>query len=182
MDDNTYNDILVSHRNRLYSAAYYVLRDAEDAEDVIQEAFLRLWKFTGRIDPAKVSAWLNRVVHNLCIDQARRRQSMRRHFGKPDAVALENLVDDGPAEAVSVLTDGPSPEQTELLNALATLPTETRSIMFMHYFQGLKLVEIAELLDMSTNSLKVRIHRARQALRLVLTPTEAEVSARQETG
>lgn len=73
MNDQTYNSILVSNRDRLFSTAVYVLRDAEDAEDVVQEAFLRLWRFTGRIDPAKVPAWLTRVVHNLCIDQTRRR-------------------------------------------------------------------------------------------------------------
>ncbi|MBU8871532.1 MAG: RNA polymerase sigma factor [Gemmatimonadales bacterium] len=182
MDNNTYNEILVTHQRRLFSAAFYMLRDADDAEDVIQEAFLRLWRFTGRIDPGKVTAWLNRVVHNLCIDQTRKRNVLRRHLGQPDVIALENLSEmDG--NKSGPCSEGPtSPDQEELLEAMATLSKETRSIMIMHYFQGIKLVDIAEMLEMNPNSLKVRIHRARQALRLVLTRPEPVISARQETG
>ena len=182
MDNKAYNDILVTQRDRLFSAALYMLRDAEDAEDVIQEAFLRLWRFTGRVDPAKVPAWLSRVVHNLCIDQARRRQTLRRHLGRQDVAALEYLSDQCDGEAGPVSAGQPSPEQEELLEAMATLPEETRSIMIMHYFQGLKLTEIAEMLGLNPNSLKVRIHRARRSLRLVLTRPEIAISARQETG
>ena len=177
MDNRTLQQHLAEQRNRLYSAALYVLRNEQDAEDVIQEAFLRLWKFPGRIEPAKVPAWLHRVVHNLCIDQTRRRKSQRKHLGRPDEFAMETLRAE-PETRPEELTA----EQDELLEAMGTLTPETRSILVMHYFQGLKLTEIAELLEMNPSSVKVRIHRARRALRLVLEPRAESFAARQQTG
>ena len=66
--------------------------------------------------------------------------------------------------------------------ALGTLPAETRSIMLMHYYEGLKLREIADLLDKNVSSLKVRIHRARKSLRAVLGETgQAPAATRRES-
>lgn len=177
MDRPTLQQHLVEHRDRLYSAALYVLRNEQDAEDVIQEAFLRLWRFPGRIEPDKVPAWLRRVVHNLCIDQTRRRKSQVRHLGHPDEAALELLQTEPAAEPEELAVP-----QQELLDALSTLTPETRSILVLHYFQGLKLTEIAEMLEMNPSSVKVRVHRARRVLRLVLEPHRQDFAARQETG
>lgn len=177
MDRKTLQQHLVENRDRLYSAAHYVLRNEQDAEDVIQEAFLRLWRFPGRIEPDKVPAWLRRVVHNLCIDQTRRRKSRARHLGRPDEHALERLQAEPAGEPVELAVP-----QQELLEALGTLSPETRSILVMHYFQGLKLTEIAEMLEMNPSSVKVRVHRARRALRLVLEPYRESFATRQETG
>ena len=71
-----------------------------------------------------------------------------------------------------------------MLAALQSLPAETRSIMLMHYDQGLKLREIADLLGKNVNSLKVRIHRARKALREILDDEAANhvPAARRESG
>ena len=182
MNDKTFNELLTVHRNRLFSAAVYVLRNEQDAEDVVQEAFLRLWRFTGQIDAQRVPAWLSRVVHNLCIDQTRRRKSLQRHLGRPDETALERLRAPD-VEAARWRPGGDlDPEQENLLEAMGTLSAETRSIMIMHYFQGLKLTEIAEMLDVSPSAVKVRVHRARRALRLVLDKPERDCAAKQETG
>ncbi|MBD3222407.1 hypothetical protein GF314_14325, partial [bacterium] len=70
-----------------------------------------------------------------------------------------------------------------LREAMAALTPETRSILLMHYEQGLKLREIAELIDANVSSLKVRIHRARKALRAVLEASdEPPLAARHENG
>ena len=65
--------------------------------------------------------------------------------------------------------------------ALATLGEETRSVMLMHYFQGMKVKDIAAALDKNLNSVKVQIHRARKALRLVLAEDHGTPASRQET-
>lgn len=167
--------MLREHRDRVFSHALRSLRDRDDAEDVTQEAFLRYWRTDPDVPDDRVGAWLTRVVHNLCIDHARRRRTVQVHFGRPDATALEHLAAD-PADDTEDDSLG-----DDLLAAMAALSPETRSVMIMHYEQGLKLREIADLLGANVNSLKVRIHRARKTLRGVLEqPDRPSLAARGE--
>jgi RNA polymerase sigma-70 factor (ECF subfamily) len=178
MDRTTFDRVLRDQRNRIFSHAMQCLRDPDDAADVTQEAFLRLWRQGPDVDDERLAAWLTRVVHNLCIDHARRSKTVRNRLGRPDPTALDEL-------STRPVEIDPAGERREtLLAALATLPAETRSIMLMHYYQGLKLREIADLLGKNVNSLKVRIHRARKALREVLDEAAADPvsAARRESG
>jgi RNA polymerase sigma-70 factor (ECF subfamily) len=180
MDRITFDRVLRDQRHRVYSHAMQCLRDPDDAADVTQEAFLRLWRQGPEVDDERLAAWLVRVVHNLCIDHARRRQTVRKRLGRPDPTALGELrAGDGTADPGDPLDD----RRESLRAALETLPAETRSIMLLHYYQGLKLREIAELLGKNVNSLKVRIHRARKALREVLDEAAADTAptARRES-
>lgn len=182
MKNEIFQQMLHEHRDRIYSHALYSLRDADDAADVAQEVFVRLWQQLDAVDPDRVGAWLNRVVHNLCIDQSRRRKAQRTHFGTPDTEAADRLAAprDGHHDPErSLVLDQ---RQAALLEAMETLTPETRSVMVMHYFQGLKLHEIAEQLDKTVSALKVQLHRARKSLRLVLAAPDAPCGARQETG
>ncbi len=168
--------MLEEHRDRVYGHALYCLRDPDDAADLTQEAFLRLWRRGPEIDEPRLAAWLMRVVRNLCIDHVRRRRTVVVHFGRPDPDALDQLPDgDGPDTGPS---HGVAQQESrrEMMAALATLPPETRSIMLMHYWQGMKLHEIATALDLNLNSVKVRVHRARKALRAVLDEQAAETA------
>jgi len=182
MDAQTYTELLNEHRDLVFSRALYVLRDHEEAEDVTQEAFLRLWRAGDGVDPERLGGWLLRVVHNLCVDHARRRKVVRTRLGRP--------VPDGAADvAASAPSAAPDwalrldERQRRLLDAMATLPPQTRDVMLMHYYQGMKLQEIADALDKTVAALKVQIHRARRSLRGVLAADEdwAPV-ARRETG
>lgn len=177
MTRESFDMILRDNRNRVYGHALRCLRDAHDAEDVTQETFLRLWRSAPDVPADRMGPWLIRVVHNLCIDHTRRRQTQRTYLGRPDALALEQLAD-RPAEETVTEHVG-----EELLDAMQSLSPQTRSIMLMHYQQGLKLREIADLLDANINSVKVRIHRARRTLRDVLAASNhAPMMARQENG
>lgn len=174
--------MLKSNRDRVYSQALYCLRNPEDAQDVTQETFVKLWRNYEDIAPGKAEGWMMRVVHNLCIDQIRRRSSQRNNFGFPDPDALDRLAapvsGSGPEEALQL-----DQQQRALLDALDTLAPETRSVMVMHYFQEMKLKEIAEALGKTVSALKVQIHRARKSLRLILTaPAEPGLEYKRETG
>lgn len=175
MKDQIYTELLASHKDRIYRQALYSLRNADDAEDVTQEVFLKLWDRFDQIAPEKIGAWLTRVTHNLCIDQARRQRAQRTNFGRPDTAAVDRLVAPpgpfGDSEHRLRLSD----RQRALLAAMTTLTPETRGVMIMHYFQDLKLHEISEILGKSVSALKVQIHRARKSLRLVLTTAATDV-------
>ena len=176
MERSRFNGVLRDHQDRIYGHALRCLRDPDDAADITQEAFLRLWRHGPDLDDDRLAAWLTRVVHNLCIDRTRRRQTVQRYFGRPDPDAVAELPAAG-AEPVAGLAD----DHPDLEAALASLPAPSRSLIVMHYWQGLKLREIADSLGLSEGTLKVRLHRARKALRRVLDQSPAPaLAARQE--
>lgn len=177
MKHSTFTDLLGSHRDRVYTQALYSLRDARDAEDVTQEAFLRLWRQGGEVPAERVAPWLAHVTRNLCIDLCRRRAASRRHFGVPDPDALEGLAADTGADEDPRRNLDLDDRQRQLVDALQTLPAETRDVMLMHYFEGRKLADIAATLGKSVSAVKVQVHRARHSLRLALG--DAEAAARQ---
>jgi len=182
MDKRAFVEILQAHRDRVFSYALYVLRDGDEAEDVTQDAFLRLWRNRADVESGRVEAWLIRVAHNLCIDRTRRRQTARRLLATPAARAA---AEDAAGAAGRAPDGGLEQEQTRalLLDAMDTLQDETRSAVILHYFQGLKIEEVARMLGKKTNTVKVQLHRARHALRRVLESSrEGDPIAKRETG
>ncbi len=165
MEKATYIQLLEENRDRIYSLALYSLRDADDAADLTQETFLRLWKYEGELTSGQAKAWLMRVCHNLCIDQARRRKTVRTYFGVPDHEAVDRLKSDSENSDDPAVRLHRQNQQQALLNSMAILPAETRSIMMLHYFQDLKIQEIAGLLGLKASTIKVRLHRARNSLK-----------------
>jgi RNA polymerase sigma factor (sigma-70 family) len=183
MTKNEYINLLEAHRDRIFSYALYALRDREDAEDVTQEVFLRLWRQGSQLELDNAEAWLVRVANNLCIDNTRRRKTVRKHLGRAETETLEQLPQDRSSWNDPEAALGRSDNQRTLLQAMGTLPEETRNIMLMHYFQGLRLQDIASALGKKTSTVKVQIHRARKALRLVLeSGADMPLTARRETG
>jgi RNA polymerase sigma-70 factor (ECF subfamily) len=183
MDKNTYIKILETHRDRIFSYALYCLRDQDDAEDLTQEVFLRLWRSGDDLPPDRAEPWLIRVAHNLVIDQARKNKTRRRALGTPDSRDLEGIPEAENAWHHPGNRLDRQGEREEILNAMSTLQEETRSVMLMHYFQGLRLQDIAEVLGKKTSTIKVQLHRARKALRLVLEAgADPALATKRETG
>jgi len=168
MKHSTFTELLESHRDRVYTQALYSLRERRDAEDVTQEAFLRLWRQGGEVPADKVAPWLAHVTRNLCIDQCRRRAAARRHLGVADPDAMDSLASTAGADDDPLRNLDLDDRQRQLVDALQTLPAETRSVMLMHYYEGRKLADIAVALGKSVSAVKVQVHRARHSLRLAI--------------
>jgi RNA polymerase sigma-70 factor (ECF subfamily) len=166
MDTATFEDLIQAQRNRVYSYACYVLGNRQDAEDVTQEAFIRLWDRCPATERNAMLVWLQRVVRNLCIDVRRRRGRGSDREVDLAAVAPHEL-------AQGSRGSQPDPErrlvrnerQRALLEALERLPVETGELLWLHYFEGLKYREIAALTAANPTTVKVRVHRARRELR-----------------
>ena len=182
MDHVLFTQLLESNRDRVYNHTLYCLRNPEDAQDVTQDAFVKLWRNYDDIAPGKAAGWLMKVAHNLCIDLIRHRRSQQNNFGFPDPSAMERLPAGGSGPDLEYMLDLDQ-RQRALLDAMDTLGAETRSVMVMHYFQEMKLQEIAAVLGKTVSALKTQIHRARKSLRLVLTPpAELGQDVKRETG
>lgn len=131
---------------------------ADDAADIIQESFVRGFRFLRHCDnPANVKGWLFRIVSNQCKTHLSRR-------GRRKTVPLENgaalPAPEDPARDVMV-----SDLQKHVHRAMQELPPDQREALVLKYVQDRSLAEMAELLDASVPALKMRLLRARTALR-----------------
>ena len=147
---------------KAYRTACLVLRNPDDAEDAVQEAFLRVWRFRDAIpQDAGRNAWLYRVVVNACV--SRIRSESARSGRDEGADALAGLADASPEPSVAA-------ERSELAGtvgaALAELPEHLRIPLVLRFYAGLSEKEIATAIDRRPGTVKSRLHEARQRLAL----------------
>ena len=144
--------LVTQNENRLYRAALAILGDPHEAEDAVQDAFVRyLEKAPGDLESPP--AWLMRVLVNGC--KSRLRLAWRRVGPLP-----ETLPAPGPEER-----DAPREELEELFS----LPPEDRAVIHLHYYEGFSTGEIAQMLGQRPGTVRSRLFRARERLRKLLT-------------
>ena len=154
-----YRQATEQYQRRVYSFAYYSLRAREDAEDVTQEVFIRLWQHWQKVDHEKLGGWLMRVAHNAVIDHVRKQ--------RPAQVNLDHYAD--VEDQSSRNNDANDIDQQifkdQLQLAIKSLDDPFRSIIVMRDVQGLSYADIQESMGMSESQVKVYLHRARRKLR-----------------
>lgn len=145
---------------RIFNHAARVLSDQTEAEDVIQEALLRLWRIAPewRLGEAKVTTWLYRVVANLCTDRLRKRVQ----------VPLEDVAE--PSDPAASVEDRmqDAARLTALQLALNTLPDRQRQAVVLRHIEGLANPEIAEILDVGIEAVESLTARGKRALTAAL--------------
>lgn len=137
--------------------AWRILGDEAEAEDVAQEAMLKLWRQAPdwRAGEARISTWLYRVTRNLCIDRIRKR--------RPTA-DIDNVAE--PADPAPTVLDrlASSEESRALAQAILELPERQRDALVLRHFEGLGNPEIAERLECSVEAVESLLARARRQL------------------
>ena len=165
-DEKTFDDFLYEYGDKAVRYAYVTLHSRPDAEDVAQEAFLRLWRHAGRRGVDTVSpALLFHTVTNLCRDRMRH---LKRHPEDPTDLleVTQGVEDDTP-----LLTDS----QT-VLDAVMRLNAVERQCVLLFYYMDRSLKETADALGVSEQVVKTRLYRARQHLKPLLEPVWKENS------
>lgn len=146
---------------RVLGQATRMLADRSEAEDVAQDAMLRLWKIAPdwRQDEAKVTTWLYRVTANLCTDRLRKRRGN---------VGLDQIAEpEDPALSASAQMQANS-RQKALVDALAQLPERQAQAVALRHLEGLSNPEIAEIMDITVTSVESLTARGKQALTATL--------------
>jgi RNA polymerase sigma-70 factor (ECF subfamily) len=160
-DQAAWRMLVSRHLSGLVSQAWYVLRDRAEAEDVAQEAFVRLMQKARDWEPGgpHLRSWLYRVTLNLCIDRKRSRW-------RPSALdeALDFSDDSDPAGGMARRMD----MGRAVAAALAELPERQRTAVTLVHYQGFTNYEAAEMLDISVDALESLLARARRTLRTAL--------------
>ncbi|MHA6266730.1 RNA polymerase sigma factor [uncultured Aliiroseovarius sp.] len=141
--------------------------DRAEAEDVAQEAMLRLWKIAPdwRTGEAKVSTWLFRVVSNLCTDRLRKRRTV-------DIDAIEEPQDDAPGAVDRMIQ---SDRAAALQQALNALPERQRMAVTLRHIEGATNPEIAEIMEISTEAVESLTARGKKALAVALAGRREEL-------
>ena len=152
---------------RLLSVATRMLGDRDEARDVSQEVFLRVWKEAAQWRPgeARFDTWLHRVTLNLCYDRLRARKHREPDaFNAFDAfhTAIDEQVDPGPSPETLLLNGA---RRNRVQAAMAALPSRQREALVLQYYQELSNVEAAALMGVSVDALESLLSRARRTLR-----------------
>jgi RNA polymerase sigma-70 factor, ECF subfamily len=170
-DREALTPLVERHQRRLYRIALGYLRQREDALDVVQEAFVKVFQAAARWDgSADAGPWLSRVTVNLSIDRWRRNKRRGQTFSPlVEGDHLEVLADRGPAPDRGVQ----GREAGERLStALQALPERQRAVVVLRHYQELSLEEIARTLGMSLGTVKSSLHRALHRMRATLSEAE----------
>ncbi len=154
------------YRRRAFSVALRLLGRHQDAEDVVQQAFLRLYEARAQYDSKwRLSTWFYRILTNACVDDLRRRRPMLELEKKDEPLA--ERPDDTLERA----------ERDRLLHAaLATVPSEARIVLTLYYGDGRSYREIGAIRGISVNTVKTHLRRGRLALRRALKARVVDAS------
>lgn len=168
-DEAAFNLLVERYQQRAYRLAWSILRDAEEARDLSQEAFIRLYQAAGSFGGrARFSTWFYRILVNLCLDHRRKHRWWRR-VGAPapsEDEAGSSVLDRLPAPAEDPLEElGRGRVMSRLWAAVDGLSHQQRAALLLQVQEGLPTAEIALVLKCSEATVRVHLHRALTALR-----------------
>jgi len=163
-DSSGFEVLFSKYRDYVYNISYQMVQDADDASDLTQETFFRVWRalphFQGN---SQFSTWLYRIAVNTCISELRRRP-------KTPPLSIEDEENLAPLHCTE---DQRSAEQTvmrrlaqeKVREVVQTLPTDYKTVITLRHFQDLSYQEIADVMGCSVGAIKIKLHRARKMFR-----------------
>jgi len=163
-DATALDALLREYWRPLHRYATRLLQDSDLAQDLVQETFVRLWLKRMQLEPGSLRSFLYRVLHNLALDDLRKRQVRNR--------SLRRLVAEGPDEVVEPIEARPQVE-TAVTTAINALPARRREAFVLAYLHQLSYREIAEVMQVSPATVKNQIAAALVQLRDQLRGTIA---------
>ena len=151
-----YRQWVKEYQDQAWTVARYILKDAQEAEDATQEAFVKLWNKQDQIDPERVRPWLMKVTRNGCLDRLRRRR-VNVEFDESHMAGEEVS---GPMQGAAATETG-----VWLKRAIAGLKEPYRSLVVLRDVNQHSYEEVAGMLELNLAQVKTYLHRARKQLR-----------------
>jgi RNA polymerase sigma-70 factor (ECF subfamily) len=180
-DRAAFEELVRRYEKELYGYLRNYLGDAELAQDVFQQTFLQVHLKCSQFEPdRKLRPWLYAVATNQAIDMQRRNgrhrmASLDRRMGGDDESETASFVElfDSPARGPAEESQS-SEQRDDIRRAVEELPEQTRQVVMLVYFQGLKYREAADVLSIPVGTVKSRLHTALQKLSEALTPHDLQ--------
>ena len=161
-DPRSFEEVVRRTHRQVYTQALRLVGDPKEAEDVAQDAYLRVFRALGGFrGDAQFETWLYRIVANAAMSHLRRKRRFADVLAEPD--------DAPPHEIASPdRTDDQAVDRQALQEALDALPVSLRAVVVLKDVYGLSCQEIGDQIGASEGAVKVRLHRARRRLKLML--------------
>lgn len=169
-DESTFREVYDEIFPAIYKVAYHVTYDADIAQDICQDAFVRFFDKDmtfPSMDDAKF--WLIRVTKNLAINHVKRNVRESASIEKIKKAPVQNPFRDGASQLIL------DESQSAVRKAIAQLPEMYRTVIVLKEYSDLDYKEIGKILNISESNVKVRVHRARKELEVLLTREEVDV-------
>ena len=177
-----YGELVARHQRRASRIAFHYLRDAADADEAVQDAFMKAYTHLGTFrEELPFEIWFTRILINGCLDRLKMRRRRDKWIAPP--VIDSSGVERHPADFLPAR--GPSPEEhvlaterKERLNtALAKLPERQRLVFMLSHFEGRTSREVSGMTGLNESTVRVHLFRAIRRLRGLLAPGAAQVAS-----
>jgi RNA polymerase sigma-70 factor, ECF subfamily len=168
-----FEKIVKYHQSYIYAIAFRFLCDENDAEDVVQESFIRIWNHLKVFDPSmKFTTWMYKIVVNLCYDKAKSNKRRIRVFSRFN----DNSLKEDCIDSTDMEQELENKEIAVLIKSIADgLSEKQRMIFLLRDFQDLTIQEVVDITGMSESGIKTNLFFARQNIRKKLAKLEASV-------
>ena len=171
-DEAAFDLLVERYQQRAYRMAWSILRNAEDAREVSQDAFIRLWNAAGSFrGRSRFSTWFYRLVVNLCLDHRRKSRWWKQVFSREERAdeSEESTLDRQPAEVVDpVEALGRERALAGVWETAKSLSPQQRAVLALHIQEELPMNEVAEAMGCAEATARVHLHRALAALRATM--------------
>ena len=175
-------EIVARHQRRAVRIAFHYLRDAADADEAVQDAFVKAYMHFGSFrEELPFEIWFTRILINGCLDRIKARRRRERWIAPPvlDATGAER----DPAEYLPSRTPGPEEyvlsreRRRQLLAALSALPERQRMVFMLSHFEGQSSREVSQATGLNESTVRVHLFRAIRRLRGLLSATSGTASS-----
>ncbi len=165
-DEEAFAALFQQYKNLVYKTAYLMLSNTNEAEDALQEVFVRVHQSLHTFDPRKgaFTTWLHRITVNYCLNYRRKRR-----------LSLLPLDEVSPTSLTGRSPSGPTAEEEAVQQAVSGLSEKQRSVVVLRYYWELSYAEIAQILSIPLGTVKSRLNLALKILRRELEKDTEEV-------
>lgn len=176
-DEQSFSQLYYEYYQKVYALALQTVKNPADAEDVLQTTFIKAWRNLGSLqNPAAFNTWIQRITLNECTDLLRRRNPM----------FSVDQTDEDDAPLIEIESDLMLPEayaeqedlSARLRRIIFSLSDVQRQTITLFYFEGLKIPEIAEVMDCNENTVKSRLYLARKSIKTEIEEQERKTGTK----
>ncbi len=173
-DEAAFEELVRTHGHRMLSVARRFFADESDAQDALQDAFLNVHRsVSGFSGDSRLGTWLHRIVVNaslMKLRSRRRRPETTMDTSVPEALMKASHGSRPDADGVSLQSMSRAETRARVRECIGRISETYRAVLLLRDIEGMRIEEISRLLDVSSGTVKMRLHRARLALRSLLDP------------